>query len=146
MAGTRKLAQVSGISPGSRVALNCRSAERARKIGAENLHLGKWPTLGRSDPGNLADHSLYAVHEKRRAGLPHAGVGPRDGRGGDGGGGACGSLGPVRGVVVQGLGPMHPLTSRTTSRAIAHRAGQAGAVLREAKIRRSTEAQCRLGC
>src|SRR5664280_3252001 len=30
----------------------------------------KWPTLGRSNRENLADHSLYAVHEKRRASLP----------------------------------------------------------------------------
>src|SRR5450759_4380717 len=43
--------------------------------GQKNRHLGKWPTLGRSDRGNLADHSLYAVHEKRRAGLPNAGEG-----------------------------------------------------------------------
>src|SRR5665647_2329667 len=46
-------------------------ATRSRVI---NRHLGKWPTLGRSDRGNLSDHSRYAVHEKRRAGLPHAGV------------------------------------------------------------------------
>jgi hypothetical protein len=47
----------------------------ANAIGSDKPHLGKWPTLGRSDRGNLADHSLYAVHEKRRAGLPRAGVG-----------------------------------------------------------------------